>query len=160
MYLRTEQGYIPVEAPTGALNEDVARYGGPDAKNMIVQVYSTEPPIDGNENLATVSRLSIPQSFASPGIHVVRADSSGMEPAILKGAYVGLDTAKKHVASGEIYGIRLPYEGIVLKRVFMDVQQGRLILRSDNAAHPEVTLPAQGYEGHIVGRVAWVLQRL
>jgi phage repressor protein C with HTH and peptisase S24 domain len=82
-----------------------------------------------------------------------------MEPAILKNAYVGLDTTKKHVTSGEIYGIRLPYEGIVFKRVFMDTRNNRLILRSDNASHPEVTLPAQGHEEHIVGRVAWVLQR-
>ena len=161
MYLRTDQGYTPVDAPVGTVYEDVARYGGPDAKNMIVQVHSTTHPATGeSEAPLTVGRLSIPQSFASQGIYVVRADSSGMEPAILKGAYVGLDTTKKHVASGEMYGIRLPYEGIVFKRVFMDTQNNRLILRSDNAAHPEVTLPVQGYEEHIVGRVAWVLQRI
>lgn len=160
MYLRTEQGYVPVDAPAGALCEDVARYGGPDAKNMIVQVHTTQPSTGENAALPTVGRLSIPQSFASPGVYVVHADSSGMEPAILKGAYVGLDTTKKHVASGEMYGIRLPYEGIVFKRVFMDTQNNRLILRSDNASHPEVTLPVQGYEEHIVGRVAWVLQRV
>jgi len=159
MYLRTDQGYAPVDAPSGTLFEDVARYGGPDAKNMIVQVHSTQPAAD-QKTSPSVGRLSIPQSFASSGIYVVRADSSGMEPAILKNAYVGLDTTKKHVASGEIYGIRLPYEGIVFKRVFMDTRNNRLILRSDNASHPEVTLPAQEHEEHIVGRVAWVLQRI
>jgi len=161
MYLRTDQGYTPVDAPISTVCEDVARYGGPDAKNMIVQVHSATHPAAGeSETPLAVGRLSIPQSFASPGIYVVRADSSGMDPAILKGAYVGLDTTKKHVASGEMYGIRLPYEGIVFKRVFMDTQNKRLILRSDNTSHPEVTLPVQGYEEHIVGRIAWVLQRI
>lgn len=161
MYLRTDQGYAPVDAPTNTVVcEDVARYGGPDAKNMIVQVHSTQTPVGPGESEETIGRLSIPQSFASPGTYVVRTDSAGMEPVILKGAYVGLDTTKKHVASGEMYGVRLPYEGIVFKRVFMDMQNKRLILRSDNAMHPEVTLPVQGYEDFIVGRVAWVLQRM
>lgn len=161
MYLRTDQGYALVAAPAGAaVCEDVARYGGPDAKNMIVQVHSPQARPEDGDNEPAVGRLSIPQSFAGPGTYVVRADSAGMEPAILKGAYVGLDTSKTHVASGEMYGVRLPYEGIVFKRVFMDTQNNRLMLRCDNAAHPEVTLPAQGYEEHIVGRVAWVLQRV
>jgi len=160
MYLRTDQGYAPVDAPVSAVCEDVTRYGGPDAKNMIVQVHSTQTVPDAPEGTVTVGRLSVPQSFASPGIYVVRADSAGMEPSILKGAYVGIDTTKKHVSSGEVYGVRLPYEGVVFKRVFTDMQNNRLVLRSDNAAHPEVTLPIQGYEEHIVGRVAWVLQRM
>ncbi len=162
MYLRTDQGYAPVDAPaTGAaVCEESSRYGGPDAKNMIVQVHSTQASQEEGESELAIGRLSIPQSFAGPGTYVVRADSAGMEPAILKGAYVGMDTTRKHVASGEMYGVRLPYEGIVFKRVFMDTQNNRLILRSDNTAHPEVSLPAQGYEEHIVGRVAWVLQRL
>lgn len=161
MYLRTDQGYAPVDVPVStAVCEEVARYGGADAKNMIVQVHSTQIGPNNTEIPAAIGRLSIPQSFASPGIYVVRTDSAGMEPAILKDAYVGIDTSKKHVASGEIYGVRLPYEGIVFKRIYMDTQNNRLILRSDNVAHPEITLPVQGYEENIVGRVAWVLQRV
>ncbi len=160
MYLRTEQGYTPVDAPTaGMVCEDAGKYGGPDAKNAIVTVYSTQAG-DGEEPSAPLGRLNIPQSFASPGLQVVRIDISSMEPYIRKGAFVGIDTAQRHVASGELYGVRLPYEGLVLKRAYIDTQNNQLVLRNENPAHPEVSLPLEGHETHIVGRVAWVLQRI
>lgn len=161
MYLRTDQGYAPVDAPAITMvSEDPARYGGADAKNMVMPVYSTQVSPGMGENAMIVGRLSMPQSFAGPGTHVVRVDSAGMEPFILKGAYVGMDTTKRYVASGEIYGVRLNYEGVVFKRVFIDTQNSAMILRSENPSHPEITLPLEGHEEHIVGRVAWVLQRL
>lgn len=162
MYLRTEQGYTPVDAPAvGMVCEDASRYSGPDAKNVIVTVYSTQaPPDDNGEAMPVLGRLSIPQSFSSAGLFVVRIDVASMEPHIHKGAFVGIDTAQRHVASGELYGVRLPYEGLVLKRAYIDTQNSRLVLRSENPAHPEVSLPLDGHESHIIGRVAWVLQRM
>lgn len=162
MYLRTEQGYTPVDAPvSGVVCEDVSRYSGPDAKNVIVTVYSTQAPVESSEeSMPALGRLNIPQSFSSPGLFVVRIDVASMEPHIHKGAFVGIDTAQRHVASGELYGVRLPYEGLVLKRAYIDTQNSRLVLRSENPAHPEVSLPLDGHEAHIVGRVSWVLQRM
>lgn len=160
VYLRTPDGhYAPVDAPSGSvLHEDTARYGSQDAKSTVVIVHDTAPGESGQ--VASMGRLSIPQSFAAPGTMVVRADSGGMEPAILKSAYVGVDTSKKSIASGEVYAVKLKHEGIVFKRVFMDTQKERVILRSDNPSHPEVTLPIKNYEDHILGRVVWVLQRM
>ena len=161
MYLRTEHGYTPVDAPATAVYEEVSHYSSPDAKNTIVTVYSTQSAPDGNESAAPIlGRLNIPQSFASPGLYVVRIDGSSMEPQIRKGAYVGIDTAQKHVASGELYGVRLPYEGLVLRRAYIDMQNKCLVLRSDNPSHPEVFLPLEGHEASIVGRVSWLLQRM
>ena len=160
MYLRTEQGYTPVDAPANAVCEDASRYNGPDTKNMIVTVYSTQAAAEGADAAPILGRLNIPQSFSSPGLLVIRSETSGMEPYILKGAFVGIDTAQRHVSSGEMYGVRLPYEGLVLKRAYVDTQNTRLILRSENPAHPEVSLPLDGHDAHIVGRVAWVLQRV
>ena len=161
MYLRTDQGYVPVDAPSVAVVcEDVSRYGGPDAKNLIVPVYSTQAAPEGSDTGMVLGRLNIPQSFGCPGIYVVRVDVSSMEPYIVKGAFVGLDTTQRHVSSGELYGVRVPYEGLVIKRIYVDTQNNRLVLRSENPAHPEVNLPLEGHEEHIVGRVAWVLQRL
>ena len=161
MYLRTEQGYTPVDAPATAVCEDVSRYNGPDAKNEIVWVYSTQAVAEGGEaSAAVLGRLNIPQSFSTTGLYVVRIEAAGMEPYILKGAYVGIDTVQRHVASGEVYGVRLPYEGLVLKRAYVDTQNARLVLRSENSAHPEVSLPLDGHDAHIVGRVVWVLQRM
>lgn len=162
MYLRTEHGYAPVDAPAvGMLHEDVGYYRDPDAKNTIVTVYSTQPP-SGEDDAAAqpLGKLNIPQSFAGAGLYVIRMDGSSMEPYIHRGAYVGLDTMQKRVTSGELYGIRLPHEGLVIKRVFVDAQNDRLVLRSENPALPEVYLPLKGYESTIVGRASWVLQRL
>lgn len=158
MYLRTEQGYTPVEAPasTASIAEDPARYSsGADAKNTLVSVYSSQ-----DEEMSPVGRLTIPQSFSVSGLRVIRVSGAGMEPYIHKGAYVGLDTTQRHVTSGELYGVRLPYEGLILKRVFIDTQEAKLVLRSENAAHPGVFLPLEGHESHIVGRVCWVFQKL
>lgn len=162
MYLRTEHGYAPVDAPAaGMLYEDVGRYREPDAKNTIVTVYSTQPAPDNDENLVQpLGKLNIPQSFAGSGLYVVRLDGSSMEPYIHRGAYVGIDTTQKHVTSGELYAFRLPHEGLVLKTAFVDTQNGKLILRSENPSLPEVSLSLAEYGSCIVGRAAWVLQRL
>lgn len=161
MYLRTDQGYIPVDAPAvGMVAEDASRYGGPDAKSVVVPVYSTHIPPEGEQSAGVVlGRLNIPLSFACPGVYVIRMDAGGMEPLIAKGAYVGLDTTQTTVASGELYGVRLPYEGLVVKRCFIDTQNGLLLLRSENLTHPEVTLPIDGQDEYIVGKVGWVLHR-
>ena len=161
MYLRTDQGYVPVDAPTvGLVAEDASRYGGPDAKSLVVPVYSTKAVPEDEQPGALLGRLNIPQSFSCPGLRVIRMDVSSMEPLIIKGAYVGLDTGQRLVASGELYGVRLPYEGLVIKRCFIDAQNSCLLLRSENPAHPEVTLPLEGHDELIAGRVVWVLQRL
>lgn len=161
MYLRTEQGYSPVDAPQGnSVGEDTARYGGADSRSTIVTVNSTLQGADESPgSVPVLGRLNIPQSFFSPGLYVVRIDNAAMEPQILKNAFVGLDSAQRRVSSGELYGVNLPYEGLVLKKVFIDTEGKRLLLRSENPEHPEVSLPLDGYEKFIVGRVAWVLQR-
>ena len=161
MYLRTEQGYIPAQGPAQTLCEEPGRYSGADAKNSVVSVFSTQALPDGEEDSAPVcGRLNIPQSFATPGLHVVQVETAGMTPHILKGAFVGIDTEQRRVVSGEIYGIRIPYEGLVFKRAFIDTQSNRLILRSENPAHPEISLPLDNHDAHILGRVVWVLQRM
>lgn len=163
MYLRTEQGYTPMDAPPALMaSEETIRSSGMDAKNSVVTVYSTtQSSVEGEEpGQQILGRLSIPQSFAGNGIHVFRIDVSSMEPFIHKGAYVGIDTAQRHVASGELYAIRLPYEGVVLRRAYINTQQGTLTLRSENTTLPEISLPLDGHEERVVGRVTWVLQRL
>ena len=158
MYLRTEQGYVPTDVSVGMVCEDSAKYGGQDAKNLTVSVYSAG--FAGNGDQIPVGRLSIPLSYAAPGLQVYRVEGTGMEPYILKNAFVGIDSTHKHVASGELYGMRLPYEGLVIKRAFVDTQNNKLILRSENPNHPEVSVPLEGYEQHILGRVSWVMQKL
>ena len=162
MYLRTEQGYTPMDAPPSLnASEDVLRSGGLDSKNAVVSVYSTQIGGEGEDTTPQcIGRLSIPQSFAGTGLNVYRIDVTSMEPLIIKGAYIGIDTTQRRVASGELYGVRLPYEGVVIRRAYIDAKNGTLILRSENQTLPEFSLPLEGHENCIVGRVTWILQRL
>ena len=83
-----------------------------------------------------------------------------MEPLIRRGGYIGLDTEKTRIRSGEAYGIYVPHEGLVLKRVYFDADNNRFILRSENPEHPEQTIPAKNAEDKVLGRVVWLLQEL
>ncbi|MDL2285372.1 helix-turn-helix domain-containing protein [Desulfovibrio sp. OttesenSCG-928-F07] len=163
MLLRSNEKYAPVaEAETVASNhfyESVAQYNEPEAKNAVVSVYSALLPYNPDDPATSVGKLNIPMSFAHPGIYVIKVEASSMEPAIKRGAYVGLDTTQSIVASGELYGVNLPYEGVVIKRVYLDAANNRYILRSESAGHPEVTLPISG-ANTIVGRVSWLLQKM
>lgn len=156
MYLRTDQGYLPVDGPLKGLSEEPAVYGSAAAKSQIVPVFSTAD----EEGAPAVARLNVPQSFVMPGLLVLRVDFAGMEPFIRKGAYLGVNTEEKRVSSGELYALRLPYEGLTVKRVFVDAQNEGLLLRSEDPAHPELKLPFKGHEKKVVGRVGWMLQML
>ncbi len=163
MYLRTELGYAPVEStsPVSAY-EDVALYSDPNAKAEVVSIYSMRHwPAPGTADAPKIEgKLSIPLSFAAPSIKVFLLDATSMEPLIRKGAFVALDTAQKQVVSGELYGVYMPHEGLVVKRVYLDATGSSFILRSENSRHPEVTLPVNALAESIAGRVAWALHHL
>lgn len=164
MFLRTNQGYSPVDAPVESTTgrrmfESAGQYSEPDAKNVVVAVYSPLEPYSADLNAPSVGKLNIPMSFAMPGLYVVRVEASSMEPGIRRGAYVGMDTAQKKVVSGELYGVNLLYEGVAIKRVYLDAPNNCYIMRSENPTHPEIILPIDG-KGAIVGRVAWLLQKM
>lgn len=165
MFLRTEQGYTPVDGPAGEANgrqlfESSGQYNEPDAKNVVVTVHSPLEPYDLETPAPSVGKLNIPMSFAHPGLYVIRVEASSMEPSIRRGAYVSLDTMQKTVVSGELYGVNLPYEGVVIKRVYLDTPNNCYILRSENPAHPEMTVPIDNSRTFIVGRVSWLLQKM
>ena len=163
MYLRTERGYEPVEGPpSGRLMEEPAHYADPDSKGVLVTVHSMQ--CDGAEDEGwtpkIVGKLNIPASLASPSIVVVRMDASSMEPLIRRGAHVGINTEQRNIVSGEMYGIYAPFEGLTIKRVFLDADHERFILRTENPSHPDQHLSIDGHQTRVVGRLSWVIQRL
>lgn len=164
MYLRTDQGYEPLDAPVaGLVLEDPARYGDPDAKSSVATVFAMGCAVDENgvsQPLTAIAKLAVPQSFAAPGTQIVRVDAGAMDPVIGKGAFVGIDTTQKNIVSGELYGVFMPFEGVAIKRVFLDAANARFILRTENPTHPEQYLPIDQHADRIFGRVVWVLQRI
>lgn len=160
-YLHPGMGYAPADEPAAllALQESAAQYNEPEAKSTVIPVYSALDSYNSEHRATSVGRLNIPMSYAQPGIYVIRIESASMEPFFKRGAYVGINTSYKGVVSGELFAINLPYEGVVLKRIYIDAPNNNMILRSDNPSHPELVMPVSEQDG-IVGRVSWVLQKL
>lgn len=77
-----------------------------------------------------IDTLTIPTKLMKTGIVPVKVRGRSMEPNIFNGAIVGIDTTDKALVSGEIYGIWLPYEGAVIRRVTMSFDH--ITLQPDN----------------------------
>ena len=105
-------------------------------------------------------QVCIPERFYWRNLIVIQVAGTSMEPLIKKGAFVGLDTSQTGVIAGEVYGVRVPYEGVTLKRVFVDPTNDSLQLQSENPKHPEQFLPIEGREDLIVGKAVWVMQEI
>jgi len=102
--------------------------------------------------------IVIPNSFWRPAIVAIKVRGRSMEPLILDGAYIGIDREDRWVISGEIYAVWIPYEGAVIKRLYIDPE--KIILRSDNKDFPDFYIPVKETNTEmILGRVKWVMQR-
>ncbi len=110
-----------------------------------------------------IESIWLPLEFTGPNIVPVKIRGQSMYPTIWDGALVGVDTGDKVVISGEIYAIWIPYEGAVVKRLFMEFD--RVMVKSDNPQFPTLSIPYKELEagGHgdnfILGRVKWVIQK-
>lgn len=88
----------------------------------------------------------------------LRVKGDGMNPTIFDGAIAGVDTGDRRLVSGKLYVIWLRYEGVTIKRVF--VQPDKIVLKNDNPTFPVTSIPKYNLgEDFIIGRVAWVYQR-
>ncbi len=129
---------------------------------MVVNVHSMQSESETHEGYEPkpIGKLNVPRSLAPNSILVVKVEGASMEPYIRRGAYVGIDQSKKNVVSGEIFGVFVPYEGLLLKRVFLDADRERIVMRSENQAHPETEIHVDKAQERIVGRAVWVMQEL
>ena len=162
MYLRTEQGYVPEDAPA-SLAETAAHYGDAMARGGIHSVYDAKCVYTDDAPrpaLALAGKISLPLSLTRDGLQVLRVRGANMAPLIFEGAHVGVDTLDTDVVSGRVYAIFAPNEGVVLRRVFLNSTQDGYVLRSEAAAFPETQLAASLLTKRMLGRVAWVLQEV
>jgi phage repressor protein C with HTH and peptisase S24 domain len=106
--------------------------------------------------------IAVPQQYVRPQIDTLLIEGSSMEPTILDKAVVGVNREHREVVQGKIYAVRLPHEGIVIKRLYLDHNKKCFVLKSDNqkdaAEFPDVLLPFDDGDSFIYGRVSWVLQ--
>ena len=107
----------------------------------------------------STDRKDRPKPYAREGIIVLEMDNESAAPTARCGAYVGIDTAASHPASGELFAVLLPYEGIILRRLAWDRKEKCFVLRAENPAYPEIRIQ-EDLTGRILGRLAWVMQKV
>ncbi len=140
------------------LREAPASYGRSNSKGRVVPVSSTagaEPGADAWQPLP-IEDLNIPETFYRPGLLVVRLDASGMEPVLLRGAFVGIDREQTQHPDGALCAVHFPHQGLLIRRVYY--QDGQFVLRAAEAGHADLHVPAAEMAARTVGRVIWVLQ--
>ena len=109
-----------------------------------------------------VTELYLKKEFYRKNMVAVKVRGESMSPTIKENGYVGIDVNDKEYLEGKIYAVRIPDEGIAIKRIFYYKDQGKIILRSDNKnfADRELNTDKINEENFIIGRVKWVMQEV
>jgi phage repressor protein C with HTH and peptisase S24 domain len=161
MYLRTEQGYMPLELSAAGAAED---HSDPAARCKLVTVYSMFCDFDEEERMSALKptgKLALPSSFAEPETLVLRMHANNMSPTVRRGAYIGVNSSDVQPLSGGVFVLRERLVGLLVRRIFLDCGSARCyVLRSDDAKYPESVITADELCGRIVGRVKWVMQKV
>ena len=131
--------------------------------SVAIHVYALAgagPAFDLEENdpLATI-RVPLEYAMQCDSALLVKGDS--MAWTIKSGGVVGVIRRNFDFVAGEVYAVRLPYEGLSIKRVIVDAASGEYIIRSDNPdkeKYPDRRLSITEYADIILGRVVWVWQ--
>lgn len=112
------------------------------------------------EESEALFHIAVPQQYLRPHISTLLVAGESMEPTILDRAVVGVNRESGEITQGKIYAVRLPYEGVVVKRLFLDHREKCFVLRSDNKGgdYPDIRLPFEEGDAFVYGRVVWVLQ--
>jgi len=147
--------------PVG-LMESGATYASEKPKSRTVTVSSMTGVIgeSGVFQEKPMEMLAIPEPFSGPGLITFKMEHQNMEPILRRGAYIGVNKDHNQLRSGEIYAIVVPNEGLVIRRLFNDFENNRVILRSENPQYKEESMASAEVPGKILGRVWWVLQEL
>lgn len=95
--------------------------------------------------------------YARNGVRGIEVNGDSMEPTIRDGSIVGVVPFDGNFSEGKIYLCRIPYFGLVIKRVRMNGMKG-ITLISDNKQYEDMHIPFEDCEGLVVGRVVWYWQ--
>jgi len=147
--------------PVGFM-EPGGSYAADKPRSRVVSVSSMTDVIagDGSFQEKPVEMLTIAEPFLCPNLTVFKMEHQNMEPILRRGAYIGVHREQTQLRSGEIFALIVPNEGLVIRRLFNDFENNRVILRSENPAYKEEFLASPVSAGILVGRVWWVLQEL
>ncbi len=163
-YIKTKEGYESFAQPalSETVREEDSIYGSPFTDTKIVIYYNMGggSPEKGKWQPVAAGKIAIPKVYDCKSLLVTKMDGNGMNPVIRRGAFVGLDRDQTTVLSGEIYGVLLPYEGLVIRRIFLEADKTRFTLRAENNQHADQHFSFAEYKNIIIGRSIWMMQEL
>lgn len=161
IYLRTEEGYCASHRELQATNSNFLT--GSFVGSEIVKVYSMHSNYTKEILILTedscIEKIVIPKSYAKNSIIVFQTYNDEALPLVRKNSYIGIDTSSVCPISGEFFAINIPYEGIVLRKIFWNQEEKRFVLRSENAEFPQISISLEQKEC-ILGRLCWVMQKI
>ncbi len=163
--IKTKEGYQSFDEPalSHAVREDSSAYGNQIASSIVVACFSegggSYDEVDKWKPISA-GKLAIPKSYDRESLLVIKIDGSGMEPLVRRGAYVGIDRDQTSVLSGEIYGILVPLEGLVIRRVFLEGDNSRIVLKAENSTIPDQSCSISEFKNRVIGRVIWMMQEM
>lgn len=140
-------------------NAPVENIEGDNLKKFSVyDVAGAGPAIEVSE-LTPLFTVFAPPDYLRRADYAILVDGHSMEPLIPHRSVVGLKLDAPFVAN-ELYAARIPYEGMVVKRVGVDRTTNEFIFKSENPnkeAYPDFRLNIAEAEKIIVGRIVWVM---
>ena len=140
IYLRTEDGRYMEPEPAAT----------PLGRGVSLPYYDSDRVQDGVWEPS--GTIMLPEPYAGKELRILRITGDSFSPTVRQGAFVGVDTSCVRPSSGSIFAVSVPFEGVVIKRVFCD--SDTLLLRTDNPLHPSMSIPL-AEAGRLIGRVAW-----
>ncbi len=122
-----------------------------------VPIYEEVSAGEGREIFGEeIGTVLVPRRLGRKSVVAIKVRGNSMEPALVDGSIIGVDTDQKELRHGKIYVLYIPYKGAVVKRIFFS-EEGRIMAKSDNMEYPDLILDG-GENVHVVGRVIWSFQ--
>ena len=156
------QNFFPVRTPEIRRVSSHAPTEKVQGKNLqelsVYDVAGAGPAIDVAE-LTPLFSVYAPPSYLRQADFAILVDGHSMEPLIPHRSVVGVKKDAPFVAN-ELYAARIPYEGMVVKRIGVDRQKNEFVFKSENPnkeSYPDFRLNISEAEQIIVGRVVWVM---
>lgn len=154
----------PLDAPSPSIRRvnasaPVEKVAGPGLKTINVYAVAGAGPAVAVNDLEPLFQVTAPPDYFRRSDYAIVVDGHSMEPLIAHGSIVGVKLHASFVAN-ELYVARIPYEGLVIKRVGVDRTANEFVFKSENPNkenYPDFRLNIDEAEGIIVGRVVWVM---
>lgn len=144
-----------------APNAPLEKIDGNDTSLCTIGVYTVAGAGPGflPDQMEPIFQVTAPPDYFRRSNYAVQVDGHSMEPLIPHGSIVGIRVDVPFQAN-ELFLASIPYEGLVIKRVGVDIAAGEFVFKSQNpdkSAYPDFRLAIAEAEKIIIGRVVWVM---